>query len=158
MVLSCNIQEESILLKSINVIVFLGAECPISQQYTKTINDLHQKFGNDTLSFLAIFPENLTKKEESNFRSTYSIRFKSLIDEDLSLVNKLSATITPEVFIVDEDWNILYQGAIDNWYVKLGENRPIITEHYLNDNLKALIHHKQLPYSNTKPVGCLIEK
>ncbi|MEM9858414.1 MAG: hypothetical protein AAF843_13700 [Bacteroidota bacterium] len=152
-------KEKSLSLSKINIVVFLGVECPISQQYSLTLEKLKDQFDAiDSMTFTAIFPEQISLSEANEFLNTYTLSFDPFIDKDLEWVKKLNASVTPEVFILTQDYKILYQGAIDNWYVRLGENRQHISQHFLGDNLQALINGANLPYPKTKAIGCLIEK
>jgi hypothetical protein len=70
---------------------------------------------------------------------------------------KFGVTITPEVVVADASGQVLYQGAIDNWFYELGRYRQFITEHYLTDALDAIAAGKPVPVTRTEAVGCLIQ-
>ncbi len=157
---SCQTNDHDLMndLSPVNVIVFLGTECPISQQYSLTLENLKKEYAQaDSLNFIVLFPEKIRQSEADNFLKTYTMSWQPFVDADLIWAKKFNATVTPEVFIVSKELEILYQGAIDNWYRALGENRQIIDEHYLRGNLQALLSGEELPFANTKAVGCFIE-
>jgi hypothetical protein len=98
-----------------------------------------------------------TKKEINKFISTYQMHVPIRIDVDNTLAKKLKATITPEVFIVDPQGVVVYQGAIDNWFYALGKNRPQATVHYLEDAIQDIQAGRKVGIPFTKAIGCYLE-
>ena len=142
-----------------SVIVFLAPDCPLSQNYTLTLNALSDKFQNNRVAFLGIISGKGFKKEEvDSFVNKFKIKFSVLRDEDLNLAAYFKATKTPEAFAVNSEGKILYAGAIDNWAVDLGKHRSVITEHYLEDALKNIVENKEIQIKKTEAVGCFIER
>ncbi len=76
-------------------------------------------------------------------------------DQDNSLSRKLKVNVTPEVILLDNE-KVIYQGAIDNWYVELGVNRLKPNEHYLLDAIEAWLSKEDPRIKRTKAVGCPI--
>lgn len=140
------------------VLFFLSPECPLSQNYTLYINNLAVNDLYREYQIYGIIPSNYYSEEQiEDYMNDYGIQVPILLDPKYELTNELEATITPEVFLLDSDGETLYHGAIDNWYLKLGERRQVVTEHYLDDVLSAHSNGKKQSFDNTKPVGCLIE-
>lgn len=145
-------------LYAATVVTFLGPECPLSENYTKTINDLDSVFSEKGVHFVNIFPGTFYSKQAiDSFINTFAVRQNCLQDEDYALVKRLHATITPETFIFDTNGKLVYSGAIDNWATDLGQKRQVITEFYVHDVLDAMLNGKPLPYTKTTAVGCFIE-
>lgn len=141
------------------VLTFLGPECPLSENYTKTLNDLQDQFSASGIRFIAIFPgTHYTESAIDSFMHVYHVQQEVYLDKDQSWVKRCHATITPETFIFDTDGKLVYSGAIDNWAVDLGQKRQVITEFYVRDVLEAMIAHQPVPYTKTQAVGCFIEE
>lgn len=140
----------------INVYFFLATSCPISQQYTSEIKRLNQLYKQNDVNFFLVFPSNNTK-DVKKFKTTYGLNMEVKIDKRFKIVNELHATVTPEVFLLNEKKEILYHGAIDNWYYALGKNRLEITEHYFEVALIAAINNQAILKPFFEPVGCFIE-
>ncbi|MFI5218396.1 MAG: redoxin domain-containing protein [Bacteroidia bacterium] len=141
------------------VFVFLAVDCPLSQNYTLTLNNLYHDFKNDSIVFYGIIPGNtVTKKDVDDFVSKYKITFEMLRDDDLNLTHYLHATKTPEVFVVNKNGETVYKGAIDNWAIDIGKHRQYISEHYLSDVLTCIVNGTTIKIKETKAVGCVIEK
>ena len=140
------------------VVTFLGPECPLSENYTKTLNDLQQQFSGAGVRFIAVFPGAFYSEAAiDSFIALYHVQQEIFLDSDFSLVKKLQTTVTPETCIFDSTGKVVYRGAIDNWAVDLGQKRQVITEFYVREVLQALLDHTLLPYQKTTPVGCIIE-
>src|SRR4030095_14210031 len=141
--------------KQAAVFVFLAPDCPLSQSYTRTFNDLRAQFQTSGIEFYAVFTRDTAVQD---FVATYKITFPVLLDRDYRLMDFFGATITPEAFAVDAQGRTFYQGAIDNWDPELGQHRAVMTEHYLQDALNGFIQHQKIRVKQTKAVGCFIER
>jgi thiol-disulfide isomerase/thioredoxin len=137
------------------VFVFLAADCPLSQSYSRTLNSLREQFLADGVEFYGVFPD---ERAVDEFVATYKITFPVVVDRGFQLTDFFGATKTPEVFAVDGQGRQFYKGAIDNWAPELGQHRTVITEHYLLDALSSLIHHESIRMKETQAVGCFIER
>lgn len=141
----------------LRAIVFLEPECPLSQQYTLPLKKLQEKYGN-LLSVVGVFAgNNYTDSDYKNFKKKYQISFDLLKDEDFHLVKLLNATITPQIFLLDNKGHLLYHGAIDDRVVSLGFTRPSATKYYVEAAINSYINHLPININETKAIGCFIE-
>lgn len=139
------------------VIVFIAPECPLCQSYTREIKQLQHTYNNE-LDFYGILPGNAySEKEMDSFLNVYDLSLEVIYDRDYNLVNELSATITPEVYLIDKNNIIRYQGMIDNWLGELGRKRQIVSQHYLNDAIESFLSGEEIKIKKTKAIGCFIE-
>ncbi|MFT3700805.1 MAG: redoxin domain-containing protein [Agriterribacter sp.] len=144
------------LNKKLLAVIFLSPECPLSQNYTLTLNKLYSRYKKE-VDIVGVFPgRSYTSTDYSLFRKKYNIQFLLLTDTGKETVKHLGATITPEVFLMDKKRSVLYQGAIDNWAISLGKQRNRVTENYLDDAINDHLNHKWSKVKQTKAVGCLI--
>ena len=146
--------------KKLQVYFILDPACPISQQYTVEIKRLNTLYRKDGIEMSLVFPfsgQKKFKKSTKDFLNTYQLEIPSMIDRHLSKTKKLQATVTPEAFLIKNDNQILYHGAIDDWFYALGKNRKEATAHYLEDAINAAIQNKPILTAHVKAVGCLIE-
>lgn len=142
----------------IKIYYFLATTCPISQKYTQEINRLNKVYTSKDIEMFLVFPTvKNNKKEIEAFCATYQITMPYIMDRNFALTKKLNAKITPEVFVVNENRTILYHGAINNWYYALGKNRMHITEHYLEDAIKAILHKEKILKDYVAAIGCFIK-
>ena len=137
------------------VFVFLSPDCPLSQNYSPTLTHLRSQFQPNGIEFYAVFAG---KPVVDDFIAAYKITFPVLMDSDFRLADFFGATKTPEAFVLDPQGNFIYKGAIDNRAPELGQQRTVITEHYLLDALNSILQHENLRVKETPSVGCFIEK
>lgn len=141
------------------VFIFMSPECPLSENYTKTIKDLSAQFAEKDIGFYFVFPGKFYPRPQIEvFIKRYQLPEQKIIyDPDYLFQKYFSATITPEVFLTDVTGTILYEGAIDNWAITLGNLRQVITEHYLADAIVSVLKNENIKTKKTRAVGCIIE-
>jgi hypothetical protein len=138
------------------IAVFLACECPISQKYVATLNELYKQYGSEPLlKWHFIVPGHVGNDEVQTFIKEYDVRFPLTQDRRMNMVESFHANVTPQVVIVDGK-TILYSGAIDNWFYGLGQYRQVITENYLDDALTAILAGKKPSIQRTEAIGCPI--
>ena len=143
---------------SASAFIFLSPECPLSQKYSLSIKNIYTRYLDKKIAVYLVFPGKLYNKNEINFfLSEYNLQFVSIEDEDKKLTSCLGAAITPEAFLIDSAGRILYKGAIDNWFIDIGQKREVITAHYLDDAIQSFLSGRPVKISQTKAAGCIIE-
>jgi thiol-disulfide isomerase/thioredoxin len=148
---------ETLKNNKVSAFVFLAPDCPLSQSYTLTLNELRSQFANAGGFYGVVENSKYEKKEIDEYITQYRIDLPIVLDSHAELARFFGATVTPEVFVVNSEGLTIYQGAIDNRAPELGQHRTVITEHYLLDALSGFIRTGQVSVSTTKPVGCFIE-
>ena len=141
---------------SLTLYLFLSDECVITQYYVPTLNEIHAQYG-DEVGMLAIFPNFSSKPSKiEGFYDKYGLTIPHRTDYYKDLSRKLGATITPEAILVDQQGKILYQGQIDNSYVRIGKRRRVVTTHDLSDALLSATNHQEIKAPKTEAIGCFI--
>ena len=148
-------RERNAPIPALKAYIFLGTDCPISQDYIGVINELDLHY-QDAVEFVGVIPEAVDAKEVSDFRKAYQVKFDLIVDKKLAMVHKFGIQTTPEVVVLDNADVVQYQGAIDNWYYALGKYRQTATEYYLKDAIDALVMGKAVQVKKTEAVGCVI--
>ncbi len=139
------------------VYVFLSETCPICQSYTLTLKDLYKKYNAKGVTFVGVFPNYYADQDSiSYFKKHYSIPFELMIDKNSELTKRFSASITPEVFVVDVQGQVLYSGRIDDCFYALGKRRKVISSKDLEYALEAITKNEKIKASKTEAVGCII--
>ncbi len=138
------------------VIISLGPDCPISQKYIHTIKGIYEEY-NSQVYFIGLVPQVFDSKAIDKFVNDYKIPFEVKTDIENQLINKYKLSVTPEVLVLNTKDEILYRGAIDNWFYALGKNRRSVTETYLKDTLSQLFNGLEPTVRSTEPIGCIIE-
>ncbi len=143
----------------IQVAIFMAVDCPITQKYLNTIKEIASQYSDKSVQFVGYFPVGLTKKESTLFRNEYKIPNSIELRDDKKheWTEVLNAKVTPEVFVL-KDKEVLYRGAIDNWFYELGRYRKEVTAHYLIDAIQAGLNNVKPSINETEALGCFIQR
>lgn len=140
------------------VLFFISPECPLCQNYSVTIDQIQADFGNENIAFYGVVSGNYYSESTiKGFLIKYDLSLPLILDPELSFANYYKAEITPEALLIGKNGEALYQGAIDNWAISLGQKRQTITERYLRSALSAHLNGEEINPKKTKAVGCFIE-
>ena len=143
--------------KKFKTIFFLDPECPMCISYSVYINDIYEKFKND-IDFIIIYPSRSTSMDKiKNFEKKYKFNIASVVDSHLVMTNYLDARITPECFLVDTSFKVLYSGLINDYAKELGKTGPI-NNNYLESGIKNILSNKKIDIKKTNAIGCIIQK
>lgn len=167
---SCKNSNSNFLAKTINdlnieknkyktfVFIALDPECPLSQSYTKKINDIIDKY-NDKAFFVNFIPGNNYTIERVNlFINKYNLNGKIYIDQKLKLTKIFDAAVVPESFVLNEDYELVYKGLIDDWVGEIGRTKQYTKKNYLIDAIESSINGDLPKINSTVAIGCLIER
>ena len=142
------------------VMFFAAADCPISNRYVPTIEQLDHSYASKGVRVWWVYPNpSDDAKTIAQHRKDFSITGAVYPGAPESAVELAHATITPEaaVFTVaDGRMHEVYRGRIDDRYLALGAERPQATRHDLEDAIEAALSGKPAPLPGGPPVGCAI--
>jgi hypothetical protein len=139
------------------VVVFLSAECPVSNSYVPVLNKLAPEFARRGFALVGAYVDpdaDLASLREH--ATSYSIAFPTVDDREHRLVRAASAKITPEAAVFSEDGAVLYRGRIDDRVGDLGFSRPAAVHNDLRDVIEALASGKPGPFPPKRGFGCYI--
>ncbi|MEI2693988.1 MAG: hypothetical protein WBO44_14150 [Saprospiraceae bacterium] len=140
------------------VYFFLLEDCKISQAYISEIKRIEKEFANDSIRFVALFP-NATSTEQSvlTFNKRYKLPMLCKQDVQRMVADQYQISVLPEVVVINETQHQkLYQGRIDNLFVAIGKRRKKATTFDLKEVLKGIESGQQLPYRKTAAIGCFL--
>ena len=139
------------------VLIFVSAECPVSNRYAPEIQRLYQEFAPKGVRFTLVYPNPSDDRVviERHIRE-YGLPSVVQPDPEHVLVRKAKATVTPEAVVFDGRNRVLYQGRIDDRFVELGRERPVATQHDLRNALNAALSGRPAIPAKTQAVGCFI--
>ncbi len=138
------------------VVVFVGTECPIANNYIPTLVELHKQYAGKGIQFLTInsnaqdsFDDVVTHARERH------LPFPMLKDADQKVADLLGARRTPEAFLLDSKRAIRYRGRIDDQF-GYTYRRVVPTRTELKDAIEAILAGKPIATPETEVRGCLI--
>ena len=142
--------------KPLSLFIFLSPECPLCQNYTKTVNEVYNKY-QQKVNVYGIVPGNAyTAREVTDFGKKYKVAFRLLIDAQQELTHYLKATVTPQAILVNNKGNLVYTGAIDDWVQALGKKRLKVSQHYVEDAIEQSLQFAEVKIKRKNAIGCKI--
>jgi peroxiredoxin len=137
------------------VLEFWSFKCPVSLAYDERVAALQAKYRNRGVVVLAVASnKNESPVEVRRNAENLNLPFPVLLDPDGALAERLGATHTPSVVILDSSGTLRYRGAIDN-NKRTDEHGRIP---YAEEALDALLAGRPLPQTETNTFGCTIKR
>lgn len=136
------------------VIMFIATQCPVSNDYNTRMVEIYNDYKDKDIIFIGI---NSNKQESiseiKEHASKNNLEFTILKDEKNIIADKFEATVTPEIFVLNNNFEILYHGRID-------DSRKIdnVKEKDLRNALNEILEGKEVSVKKTKAFGCTIKR
>ena len=136
------------------VIIFVATECPVSNAYNTRMENLYKEYNAKGVSFLGI---NSNKAESAERVKEHAdengLTFTILKDKNNVVADELDASVTPEVYVVNNNFEVLYHGRIDN-----SKNESDVETQDLKTALDEILSGKEVTKNTTKAFGCSIKR
>lgn len=136
------------------VLLFVSVQCPISNAYNERMEALNKDYADKGVTVLALNSnkaESIDKIKEHAQKHDFS--FPVLKDEKNTIADKLSASVTPEAYVLNSNLELLYQGRIDDSKKESGINTKD-----LRNALDQVLTGKSVSVTKTKAFGCSIKR
>ncbi|MFT5862372.1 MAG: hypothetical protein ACI828_001020 [Flavobacteriales bacterium] len=137
------------------MLFFFIADCPASRNNILKISQFAKKYEPSQLKVIGVVSDPFIDMDylyETMLELGLKINIK--IDSTLAIAQKHGATVTPEVFLYDND-ELLYSGLLDNYYTTLGKHRKIVTSNYLELAIQSSTQNRDYE-KKTNAIGCKI--
>jgi thiol-disulfide isomerase/thioredoxin len=151
-------RKEIFFSSPLSVFVLLSPECPLCKNYSTVLNKINGQFSGD-LSVYGIVPgKAYSAKEISKFIKDYKINFPVYVDSKKELTTYIEGTVTPEVILMNQQGEVIYRGAIDDWVSDLGKKKLVVSNEYLKTAIKQYLQNQTVSIKSVEPIGCLINE
>jgi len=151
-------RKEIFFSSPLSVFVLLSPECPLCKNYSTVLNKINGQFSGD-LSVYGIVPgKAYSAKEISKFIKDYKINFPVYVDPKKELTTYIKGTVTPEVILMNQQGEVIYRGAIDDWVSDLGKKKLVVSNEYLKTAIKQYLQNQTVSIKSVEPIGCLINE
>lgn len=138
------------------VVAFLGTQCPLAKLYAVRLQELADRYANRGVIVLGVFANVQDSPSElAAFAKQHNLKYPLLKDVGNVLADQLGAERTPEVFLLDANRIVRYQGRVDDQYV-IGVQRQRAQREDLRVALDEVLAGKTVSQPRTQPLGCLI--
>ncbi|HEY7424824.1 MAG TPA: redoxin family protein [Gemmataceae bacterium] len=140
------------------ILVFLGADCPISNLYVPRLLELEKKYRSKQVQFLAVYAN---EHEDLDRVATHAydreVPFPVLKDFGQRLADTLGVERVPAVAVLDKDFVLHYRGRIDDRY-GVASRRKQATRDDLAEAIEEVLAGKKVSVAETEPDGCLLDR
>lgn len=136
------------------VLMFISIQCPVSNGYNERMVQLYNNYSSKGITFLGINANKAESVEDiKDHAKEHGFTFTVLKDKNNVVADKLAASVTPEIFVLDSKFNVLYHGRID-------DSRRIsdVKTKDLQWALDAILAGKPVAVQETKAFGCSIKR
>ena len=136
------------------VIIFVATECPVSNAYNSRMESIYNDYKNKNVTMVGI---NSNKAEDigriKEHAKSKGLTFPILKDEKNIIADKFRASVTPEVFVLNNNFEVLYHGRIDD-----SRDESDVEKKDLRYALDEILSDKQVSDPVTKAFGCTIKR
>ena len=136
------------------VIIFVATECPVSNAYNSRMESIYNDYKNKNVVLIGI---NSNKAEDigriKEHAKSKGLTFPILKDEKNIIADKFRASVTPEVFVLNNNFEVLYHGRIDD-----SRDESDVEKKDLRNALDEILSGKQVSDPVTKAFGCTIKR
>jgi peroxiredoxin len=136
------------------VLIFISVQCPVSNAYNERMEKLAQDYKAKGVNVIGINSNNTepTSAVKSHAGEKH-LTFTILKDDGNKIADRLGATKTPEVYVLDPNSKLLYHGRIDN-----SQKTEGITSNDLREALDEMLAGKPISKTGGAAFGCTIKR
>ena len=142
------------------IVMFICAHCPFVKHIEKELGKFGKDYAaqpvgivaisaNDVATHPADSPDGLKKQAE-----TFGFTFPYLYDESQAVAHAYDAACTPDIFLFDADFKLVYRGQFDG---SRPSNTVPVTGQDLRAALDAVLAGKAVPADQKPSIGCNIK-
>ena len=140
--------------KNGTVIIFIATKCPVSNAYNDRMEKVFEEYQAKGINVVGINSNSTEPAAEvKSHAAEKGLKFTILKDDGNKIADRLGATRTPEVYLLDGKGKLAYHGRIDN-----SQKAEGITSNDLRDALDQVIAGKAVTKTDGAAFGCSIKR
>lgn len=142
---------------SLTVLLFLGADCPLSQKaITESVADLAKSGAGAKVGLVGLLVARDDAQDIQRLREEYKAAIPLLLDRNNKVAGILGVTVVPTAVLVDRQGKVLYHGRINDRVEQLGK-RSVVRRHDMREAITDAVNGIQVRVPKTPSVGCPVE-
>jgi peroxiredoxin len=143
--------------RSAVVLLFISTDCPISNRYAPTINQLVKEYSSANAAFYAVQSDpDITPAVAQQHSQDYGFQFSVLLDGGQVLAARYGVAVTPTAVVVSPRGDLLYRGRIDDRAVDFGRWRNVARKQDLRDAVSNVLAGKPVSRPFPDAIGCFL--
>ena len=136
------------------VLMFISTQCPVSNSYNEKMAKLYNDYEKKGIVFLGVNSNQAESVEEIKKHSKENkFGFPVLKDVNNLVADKLSASVTPEIYVLNNKLDVLYHGRIDD-----SRREDEVKSSDLRNALDEILSGQNVKVPKTKAFGCSIKR
>lgn len=139
------------------VVVFLSFDCPVSNSYATTLNELSRAYAGRGVKVVGVVPTDDPVDAVRKQAGSFELAFPVYVDPRLAVADALRVATVPQAVVLDAGKAVRYRGRIDDGYAARLKRQPVTT-HDLRVALDAILDGKAVAVAATPAVGCPISR
>jgi len=142
------------------VVMFICAHCPFVKHIEKELGKLGQDYASEPIGIVAISAndaENYPADGPSGLRQQaemFGFNFPYLYDESQAVAKAYDAACTPDIYLFDEQFKLVYRGQFDS---SRPSNTIPVTGEDLRAALDAILDGEPIAADQKPSIGCNIK-
>ncbi len=136
------------------VVMFIATRCPVSNAYNKRMENIYNEFKDKGISFIGINANKAENVDEIKAHAKeHGLTFLILKDMQNKIADEFEASVTPEIYVLNSNFEVQYHGRIDD-----SREADNVENKDLENALKEILAGKKVLNSRTKAFGCSIKR
>lgn len=142
------------------VVIFSCNTCPFVKQWQDRYPEIKKWADKNDMGMIVVNSNYQNRDGVDSYEAMqkhadeYDYNFHYVVDEESQIANAFGGQVTPHVFLLDNDMELAYKGAIDDSYKSADE----VKKPYLKDAIISLANGEEIAITETKPTGCSIKR
>jgi len=142
------------------LVLFICAHCPYVKHIEKSLGELSADYAGKPIAIVAISSNDVTTHPADNpaglkqQAATYGFKFPYLYDESQAVAHAFHAACTPDPYLFDAEFKLVYRGQYDS--SRPGNGVPV-TGSDLRAAIDAVLAGKPVPADQKPSIGCNIK-
>jgi len=142
------------------VLYFVATDCPVSNRTFPEMRRVREEFAARGVAFRYVYP-NLGESPQGvrRHQAEFDAAGEALLDDHGVLTRMTHARVTPEAVVLRRtgaQWATVYEGRVDDRYVRLGLERPAAQNHFVERVVDEVLAGRAVEPAVGTPVGCAI--
>ena len=145
---------KALMGKKGTVVIFIATKCPVSNAYNDRMEKLAEDYKARGINVIGINANSTEPAAEvKSHAAEKGLKFTILKDDGNKIADRLGATRTPEAYVLDTNFKLLYHGRIDNSQKVEG-----ITSNDVREALDEMLAGKTISKTGGAAFGCSIKR
>ena len=146
--------------KNALLVMFICTHCPFVKHIQTSLGEFGKDYANKPIAIVAICSNDIAESPSDNpaglkqQAETYRFTFPYLYDESQSVAKAYHAACTPDFFLFDSDFKLVYRGQYDSSRPKT--DMPV-TGQDLRAAIDLVLAGKPVPEDQRASIGCNIK-